>query len=373
MKFSELVGQQVAIQKLVEAVKHNRLPHALLLTGPAGVGELPLALALAQYVNCLQPENQDSCGKCSNCIKIHKAVHPDLNFIFPIISKKVSGKQLLSADHMDLFRENFLGNPYLNPSNWQQAQGGESKQLMISVHEIRELRKAIFLKAFEAPYKVVIVWQADRINIQGANAFLKLLEEPPEKTIFILTSSRPDSLLTTILSRCQRLSLERIEERLIREFLVTQKQVEDSKAQEVAEISAGSIGNAQEFLEENTLTLSQTYMNWLRAVYAGNYAKIQEQLGPIQSGSREWQKLFLNIALQKIRDSLHYHLDLPQLALSPQAELDFQQKFAPYVSPAKVEKISKELEGSLRQISGNANPHMTFSALSIKVHQILRS
>lgn len=373
MKFSDLVGQEQAIQKIREAVSQNRLPHALLLTGPSGVGELPFALALAQYVNCLAPKDQDSCGTCSNCLKIHKAIHPDLSFVFPVISKKVSGKQLLSGDHMEVFREHFLQNPYLNPSKWQQAQGGESKQLMISVHEIRQLRKGIFLKAFEAPYKVVIVWQADRINQQGANAFLKLLEEPPENTLFILTSSQSDRLLTTILSRCQRLVLQRIGEDKIQDFLVNRQQVEEERAHEVSQIAEGSIGNAQEFLDEQTTQLSEVYMNWLRAVYSGNYAKIQEQLAVVQGGSREWQKLFLVIALRKIRDALHYHLDLQQLALSPSSEKDFQRKFAPFVSPLKVERISKVLEESLRQISGNANPQMTFSSLSIKIHQILRS
>ena len=179
MKFKDLIGQELSVQKIQDAIQQNRLPHALLLTGPAGVGELPLALALAQYINCRNPLQGDSCGTCSNCIKIHKAIHPDLTFILPIVSKKISGKQVLSDEHMDLFREQFLKNSYLNPSTWQQSLGGESKQLMISVHEIRELKRSIFLKAFEAPYKVIIVWQADRINKQGANAFFKVTGGAP--------------------------------------------------------------------------------------------------------------------------------------------------------------------------------------------------
>ena len=373
MKFKDLIGQEQSIQKIKEAIQQNRLPHALLLTGPAGVGELPLALAVAQYVNCLNPTQGDSCGVCSNCIKIHKAIHPDLKFILPIVSKKVSGKQVLSDEHMDLFREQFLQNPYLNPSSWQQALGGESKQLMISVHEIRELKRSIFLKAFEAPYKVIIVWQADRINKQGANAFLKLLEEPPDQTLFLLTTSRPDQLINTILSRCQRLPLQRIPQEDIQQFLVTQNGQEVALAEEAASLAEGSIGNAQEFLEERTQTLSQTYIGWLRAVYSGNYGKIQEQLSPIYAGSREWQKLFLQIALKKIRDSLHYHLDLEELALTPANEKTFQEKFSTFATPERVDKIVRILEEGLRNISGNAHAQMTFSAISIKIHQILRA
>lgn len=373
MKFQDLIGQEAPIRKLQDAVQQNRLPHALLLTGPAGVGELPLALALAQYVNCLNPQAGDSCGSCSNCIKINKAIHPDLKFILPIISKKVSGKQVLSDEHMDLFREQFLQNPYLTPSSWQQALGGESKQLMISVHEIREMKRSIFLKAFEARYKVIIVWQADRINKQGANAFLKLLEEPPDQTLFILTTSRPDHLINTILSRCQRLPLQRIPKEKIQQFLEKQKGRDSGIAEEAASLAEGSIGNAQELLEERTQSLSQTYIHWLRAVYAGNYAKIQEQLAPIFSGSREWQKLFLLIALKKIRDSLHYHLELQELALTPSNEHTFQEKFSTFATPERVDQIVRILEEGLRHISGNAHAQMTFSAISIKIHQILRA
>ena len=203
--------------------------------------------------------------------------------------------------------------------------------------------------------------------------FLKLLEEPPDKTLFLLTTSRPDQLINTILSRCQRLPLQRIPQEAIQGFLIHQKGQEAALAEEAASLAEGSIGNAQEFLEERTKTLSQTYIHWLRAVYSGNYAKIQEQLIPIYGGSREWQKLFLQIALKKIRDSLHYHLGLQELALTPSNEHTFQEKFSTFATPERVDHIVRILEEGLRHISGNAHPQMTFSAISIKIHQILRA
>jgi len=210
VQFQELIGQADSGQRVREALQHNRLAHAIMLTGPAGVGKLAFANAIAQYVNCLNPTENDSCGKCSSCIKIRKAIHPDLRFVLPIISKTEGGKRYLTQDYFAQFRAPFVEDPYFSFSQWQQTLGGESKQLFISVNEIRELKRNVFLKAFEAKYKVVIVWQAELINREGANAFLKLLEEPPDKTLIIMTCSDPTRLLTTINSRCQRIPLHRI-------------------------------------------------------------------------------------------------------------------------------------------------------------------
>ncbi len=373
MRFKDIIGQEAAIAKLQEAIATGRLPHALLFTGPQGVGELALATALAQYMNCLNPLNHDSCGSCTNCLKIQKGVHADVRYIFPIISKKEGGKQLLSQDYYQEFLKSYQSDPYMSQGQWQRTLGGESKQLMISVHEVRELKKSIFLKAFEAKYKVVIFWQVDRVNVQGSNAFLKLLEEPPANTLLLLTSSHPDQLLNTILSRCQRLRLTRIHTTHIQDYLVQRKEIEPAKAEEIAAIAEGSIGNAREMLEESSEILSQKYIEWLRAIYLGNYAKITEQITPICEGSKELQKLFLSLALKKMRDSLCYHLGLNELAYASTAEKAFHEKFSQFVSPSKVERITSLLEEAIKQISGNINAQMTFSALSIQLHNIIRS
>ncbi len=372
MFFHEIIGQEAVVQHIREAVQNNRLPHALMLSGPAGIGKLALANAIAQYVNCLNPSDTDSCGTCSNCGKIRKGIHPDIRFILPIISKKEGSRQLLSADYFGEFRSHFFEEPYMSFAQWQRLLGGANKQLMISVHEIRALKQHIYLKAFEALYKVLIIWNAERINVQGANAFLKLLEEPPDKTLLIMTCSDPSKLLNTINSRCQRIQLGRVGVEEIRQYLLDKKKLDESQATEIAAIAEGSMANAHELLEDSSITLKAVYIEWLRAIYTGRYDKMTLQTEKVYKESKEFQKLFLALAIKKMRDSLLYHLDMKQLALVTEDEKAFQNNFSKVVDPTKVSFIAKALEESLRQISGNANAQMVFSALSIRIHAILR-
>lgn len=372
MHFHEIIGQQAAIDHIREAIKNDRLPHAIMLTGPAGVGKLALANAIAQYVNCLAPSEGESCGKCTNCIKIRKGIHPDIRYILPIVSKKEGGRQWLTEDYFDQFRPGFFSDPYFSFAQWQRTLGGENKQLMISVNEIRELKRGIYLKAFEAPYKVVILWNAERVNVQGANAFLKLLEEPPDRTLIIMTCSDTSQLLTTINSRCQQVRLGRIRPEIIETYLVAKKETEPVRAKEIAAIAEGSMANAYEYLEESTHEMNSLYAEWLRAAYTGKFDKIAVQLERIYKENREFQKLFLDLSVKKIRDSLMYHLGTPQLALVTEAERDFQEKFSQVINPHRVERIADALENSRKYISGNANPQMVFTALSLEIHQILR-
>ncbi|RMG54864.1 MAG: hypothetical protein D6722_28555, partial [Bacteroidetes bacterium] len=230
MRFQDLIGQEAAVSRVQEAIRHNRLAHALLLTGPAGVGKLALATAIAQYVNCEQPTGGDSCGRCPQCLKISKGLHPDLRYVLPIISKTSGGRRYLTADYFDEFRQAFFADPYFGFAAWQRTLGGANKQLFISVHEIRDLKRGVYLKSFEGAYKCIIVWNAEYINTEGANAFLKLLEEPPDRTLILMTCSDPSLLLTTINSRCQRIPMQRIPTADIEGYLVRRKGVPAEQA-----------------------------------------------------------------------------------------------------------------------------------------------
>lgn len=372
LPFRDIIGQEQAVQTLRDAIDRERLAHALLLVGPSGVGKLALAQAVAQYVNCQQPSQGDACGKCANCTKIAKAIHPDVRYILPIISKTEGGKRYLTNDYFHLFREPYVADPYFTFSQWQQALGGENKQLFISVHEIRELKRGIYLKAFEAPYKVVIVWNAELIRTEGANAFLKLLEEPPDRTLILMTCSDPSQLLTTINSRCQRVQLRRLGTDEISRYLREKRGVEPALAEELASISEGSIGNAVEFLSESAQAISSTYIEWLRAIYLGDYQKIQDQLEHVLDKSKEFQKLFLEAGVKKMRDSLLYHLEAPDLALATEKERQFQAKFSQLVNVNKVDRMAQLMEEARHHLAGNANPQMTLTTLSLRMHAVLR-
>lgn len=372
MRFADLIGQEEVKDTVREAVAQDRLAHGLMLVGPPGVGKLGMATAIAQYVNCLNPMDGDSCGKCSNCTKIAKGIHPDMHYLLPIISKTEGGKRYLTADYFEPFRERFFQDPYLPFAEWKRALGGENKQLFISVHEIRELKRKISLKAFEAPYKIIIIWNAESIRTEGANAFLKLLEEPPERTLILMTCSDASQLLTTINSRVQRLRLSRITRGEIQKYLIDKHQISEEEAEELSAIAEGSPANANEYLSDSSKLMSNLYIEWLRAAYLGQYEKIQERIEPITKENKEFQKLFLTVALKKLRDSLLFHLDTQDLALSTKAELEFQQKFSKLMTADKVLKIASHLETSHKNLTGNANSQMVFTALSLRVHGILR-
>lgn len=373
MLFRQVTGQEEAIQKVREAILGGKMPHALMLTGPSGVGKFSLATAIAQYVNCLHPTETDACGTCPNCHKIQKAIHPDLHFVLPIVSSQEGGKPKLSEDYMEEFREAIMANPYLSLAQWQALLEGDSKQLIISVHEIRELKRKIYLKAFEGKYKIVILWQAERMNVQASNAFLKLLEEPPDQTLVLMTTHQPDALLNTIRSRCQRLPLRRLSPTAIQRYLMELYHLPQDEAIGLAGISEGSLGAALELRNEATQQFTDQYANWLRAVYAGNYAKITEQIASLIDSGKEAQRLFLALSLRKVRDSLLFNQGASQIALTMEKEREFQQKFAPLVDAEKVEHIREQIEESIRQIGGNAHPGMVFSALSMEIHRILRN
>lgn len=372
MRFADLIGQEKVKDTIRESVAQDRLAHALMLVGPQGVGKLGMATAIAQYVNCLNPEDGDSCGKCSNCTKIAKGIHPDMHYVLPIIAKTEGGKRYLTADFFEPFRERFFQDPYLPFAEWKRALDGENKQLFVSVHEIRELKRKISLKAFEAPYKIIIIWNAESIRTEGANAFLKLLEEPPERTLILMTCSDSSQLLTTINSRVQRLRLSRISKEEIQQYLIRKHEIEEEEAEELAAIAEGSPANANEYLSDSSKLMSNLYIEWLRAAYLGQYDKIQERIEPITKENKEFQKMFLMVALKKLRDSLLFHLETKDLALSTRAELEFQQKFSKLMTAEKVLKIASHLEESHKNLSGNANSQMVFTALSLRVHGILR-
>ncbi len=373
MQFSNIIGQQAAKQHLLDSIHRGRLPHALMLRGPSGVGALQLAHAIAQYVNCQHPTDEDSCGQCASCRKISQAIHPDIHYVLPIISKTTSGKAILTDAYLEDFRKLYSAEPYFSFEQWQHALDGDNKQLMISVHEIRELKRKIFLKTFEAEYKIVILWQAELIRTGAANAFLKLLEEPPDKTLILLTCEDPGKLLITINSRCQQVALERIPKALLEAYLVEKKAVEVAKAKEIATISEGSLSHALTYMQESHHELNELYSSWLRMVYTGNYSKIQQIIEQIYKENKEFQKLFLAFAVKKLRDSLLFQLGVPEIALVTEAEKAFQQNFSKLIDADKVEQMVDLLDESRRFIAGNAHAQMAFTALSLRLHSILRS
>lgn len=371
MQFREIIGQEKAKASFLKMVAENRVPHALILKGKPGIGKLAFANAIAQYVNCEAPTETDSCGKCASCSKIRKAIHPDVRFILPIISNKVDGKNPVSDDFIAQFREQFVPNPYFPFNAWVAAMQGESKQVGIRINEIRELKRKITLKAFEAKYKVVLIWNAEKINTEAANAMLKLLEEPPERTIIIMTVSDTAALLTTINSRCQRIQMHRIEDATLAGYLRTAHSLQEDRALQIAQLAEGSVAAAEDMVSETNKSLSELYMQWLRLCHRGEFGDIQDLVEQISKENKEFQKLFLSYALQKLRDSLLFSFQMDRLATTTAEERDFQQKFSKFIQLNGISELSRLLEDSLNYISRNASAPMVLSVLSMRIHSLL--
>lgn len=372
MQFQQIINQENPKSHLLHTIRAGKLPHALLICGGEGVGKLPFAVALAQYVNCLNPSETDSCGTCIACHKINQGIHPDVHYVLPIIAATKSGRHLLTEDYFDGFRARFFIHPYYGFEEWQQTLDGDNKQLFISVHEMREAKRKLNLKAFEGKNKILIIWNIEKMRVEGANAFLKLLEEPPEKTLILMTCTDPNKILTTINSRCQRVYLDRLSIDDIAQYLIQYKNIDNQQAMEIAAASDGNIHNARAYTEVSSLSLHETYVNWLRAVYIGDFNKITTEAEPVYKASKEFQKSFIRLAVKQIRDSFLYHLSLPQIALATPREAEFHQKFAALLTPSKTERILTELENAQRYIIGNANAQLVFTALSLKLFIILK-
>lgn len=371
MQFKDIIGQSKAKETLLGMVHEERLPHALILKGRPGIGKLAFANAIAQYVNCENPSETDSCGVCNSCSKIKKGIHPDVRFIVPIISKKIEGKQGVSDDFFPEFRTHFFQNPYFSFTEWIALMQGENKQVGIRIHEIRELKRKILLKAFEAKYKVVIFWNAEKINTEAANAMLKLLEEPPERTIMIMTVSDTTQLLTTINSRCQRIQLHRIPDPDMQAYLEGVHGLGQDRSLQISQLSEGSVTRAIELVKESNKSLSELYMTWLRTCMKGQFDEIQNWVETVSKENKEFQKLFLSYAIQKVRDSLLFSLNSPGLAAATPEEVEFQKKFSRYIQLNGIDKLARLMEDSLYYVGRNANSMMVLTVLSLRIHSLL--
>ena len=352
-------------------VKESRVPHALILKGKPGIGKLAFANAIAQYVNCEAPTETESCGQCSSCSKIKKGIHPDVRYVLPIISNKVDGKNPVSDDFFPQFREHFFGHPYYSFNAWVAQMQGEGKQVGIRINEIRELKRKISLKAFEGKYKVVIIWNAEKINNEAANAMLKLLEEPPERTMIIMTVSDTSGLLTTINSRCQRVQMHRIDEAALSAHLVAAHGLSHDRAMQIAQLAEGSVSEAEDMVQESNRSLSELYMQWLRKCHKGEFGEIQDLVEQVSKESKEFQKLFLSYALQKVRDSLLFSFHADHLSATTAEERDFQQKFSKFIQLNGIDELGRLLEDSVFYISRNASSPMVLSVLSLRIHSLL--
>ncbi len=378
MKFSDVIGQQQLKDRLIRSVQSGQVPHAQLFHGNEGVGALPLAIAYAQYLNCTNRHENDSCGICPSCIKYNKYAHPDLHFVFPIVKKKKSSgateKDTICDDYFAEWRELLGKNPYFKLSSWLNAIGAENSQATIYTAESDSILKKLNLKIYEAEYKIMIIWLPEKMQEECSNKLLKIIEEPYDKTIFLLVSEEPDRVLGTIRSRSQSLHVPPIDEENLSKAVEARYNISGEEMTSVVHLSSGSYLKAEEILENNTENeiFLELFITIMRNCWTRNIKNMKAKGDYFASMGREWQKSFLSYAQRMIRENFVYCLHSKEINYMNSAESNFSVNFSTYVNERNVIELMEELEMAERHIEQNVNPKMIFLDLSMKIAVLLK-
>lgn len=383
MLFREIIGQETTKRQLRQSVREGRIPHAQLFAGISGIGKLQLALAYAQYVNCPNRTEEDSCGQCPTCLQFEKLQHPDLHFVFPIV--KTDAGDTCDA-FLEPWREIILTNHYFDLEDWHKALGVETKQSMIYEKESGDILRKLSLKSYGNGYKVMIIWQPEKMNADCANKLLKLLEEPPAQTVFLLVSEHPEMLLSTIQSRVQTVRIPRLEKETIAEALRA-KGIDATRATDIARIANGSYLTAlkkSDESEENQQELRDFIALFRDAYTVGvlrDPQKKYESLKRLRQWSldmadskvgREKQKHFLQYAQKQVRENYIRNIGREELNYQMEEEREFSLKFAPFIHDGNVGAIMTQLDLAERQIEQNGNAKMIFFDLCLQMIVLIK-
>ena len=374
MYFKDIIGQESTIAMLRQAVAEGRIPHAQLICGPEGTGKLAVAIAYARYLCCSHRNGEDACGECPSCKKFDKLVHPDLHFAFPIY-KKDSSKTPRSDDFIDKWRQAVAENPYMNLNQWMDYIGTENQQGLIYASQSEEIIRKLTLKSSEGGYKVMIIWMAEKMNGECSNKLLKMIEEPPAQTVFLLVAENPDLLLPTIQSRVQRLALRPIEEETISNALCEKYGLTEADARQIAHASAGNWLQAVETIHLGNRSKEhiELFMTLMRKSYMRDLKGMRQWADGVAGMGREPQKNFLVYCQRMIRESFICNFHRPEINYMNADEANFTSRFAPFVNEKNIFGIMEELSEAQRHIEQNVNAKMVFFDLALKMIMLLKN
>jgi DNA polymerase-3 subunit delta' len=373
MRFQDIPGLHVVKKQLSNAVQNQHIAHAQLFQGPTGGAQTAMALAFISYLFCTQRDGDDACGTCPSCQKVHKGIHPDIVYVFPsITTKKV--KEAESDAFLPEWRKFILESPYRTLADWLIYLGAEgNRQGNIPVEETRKLIQKISLKPFEAPFKIVFIWNAETLNLSSGNALLKTLEEPPSSTLFILICSDPQKLLTTIISRTQRMNVGTVDEEHLAPFLSKKTGIDSDKALQLAITSEGNISWALEKAVNENLSASTWFAEWMRAVYSKNLIKLSLLADQFDSFSKEDQKSVLEHTLHIFRQCLYQISGTSQLIKSLEKERVFIENFSKTLTGDAIGKMSEKVSEVHYHLERNARAKMQHLDLSLQLIRIFHA
>jgi DNA polymerase-3 subunit delta' len=375
MNFSQIPGQSAVINRLRSAVAENRVSHALLFYGPEGSGKFALALAFARFISCEKRSADDACGICPSCSKYDKLIHPDLHFVFPVIKKK-SGTEPVSDTYISQWREMVRKSPYFSLSKWTEAMEVANEQALIPVAEAAEIIRKLSLKSFESDYKIMIIWLPEKMNPETANKLLKMIEEPPAKTVFILVSEEDDRLLPTITSRCQHIRIPAIASDDMSKYLVQEYGIVQTRAEEIAGIANGNMVRATELAREddNTAVHLERFIKLMRTAYARDIQSVIAWSEETAALGRERQKSFLSYALRLVRENfiMNFGGKENKLVYLTQAEEEFSARFYPFINVNNIHALDREFNLAYAHVESNGNTKMIFLDLALRTMRLIR-
>ncbi|MDR2910485.1 MAG: DNA polymerase III subunit delta [Bacteroidales bacterium] len=367
MLFKDVIGQQAIKDHLIRTVKENKVSHAYLLTGNEGAGGLAIAMAFARYLNCLNPGEHDSCCTCNSCNKAAKMIHPDIHFVYPVVKKGSSTP--VSDDFLSDYRKFTLTNPYFSALQWFSQIGDDKKSGAIYSEESQSIIRKLSLKNFEGKYKVMIIWLPEKMNDAGANKLLKILEEPPLNTVFMLVSENPGALLGTIVSRTQQIAIPPIETAIITEELVRRFSITTDNANALARLSLGNYVKALENFDTSgdKSGFMDMFMQLMRATYSRKIFDIFAWAEAVAPLSRDRLKNFLVYSIGMLRDSFLYNYHQQELVFLNEKEDAFVSKFSPFITYDNIMKMVEELELAYAHIDQNGNAKIVMFDMAVKM------
>ena len=372
MRFADIIGQQEIKEKLIGSFHNNRVSHSYLFYGIPGVGKLALAIAFAQYLSCDNKQETDSCGECPSCKKYNKLIHPDLHFVFPVVTGK--HKEPISDHFIEQWRERVLESPYFSYRDWLFSLESEKKQGSIFVHEASSILRKLNLKTYESDYKAMIIWLPEKMNNSCANKLLKILEEPPEKTVFILVSDNRENVLGTILSRTQPVKILGIDNLELKNSLILNYDINDSRANDIVSISNGSMVEARNQLNtsgENNQYF-ENFVSLMRISYARNIKEAIHLCDELTKLSLEKQKGFLNYCLVLLRENFVYNQNQKEILYMTKEESSFSDKFAKFVNSKNIDDLFKIFNNAHYHIERNVNPKIVFTDTAFEIMKVIR-
>ena len=379
MQFKDIIGQEELKRHLVRSVDQGRVSHAQLFTGTAGQGSLAMAVAYFQYICCRHRHDGDSCGECPDCRQIAALAHPDLHLVFPVNKQgKKSGEKMLSDEFLPLFRTLFAERGgYFSPREWyERLDLGKTLKGMISAGEADEMIRKLAFKSFEAEYKAMLIWLPETMNEEAANKILKILEEPWDKTLFLLVSEQPIRLLPTILSRTQEVNVGRIDKEVLARLAAEEGVSDPLQARNMARLADGDLlelrhlltGESDQQRKENF----DLFCSLMRLSYNDKHLELITWAEEVASLPREQQRGMLRDAARLLRESFMLHAGMNDISYLWGEELQFCSKFAPFVGVENIEPLLAQIETAQAQINQNGNSTIVFTHFALAVSKMIK-